>query len=192
MFSQGCQYQIDAEDNIIFLGGSWDAFAKANGGIGLRYNAPRGKSLWTFINGQSTRFIYYTLINQVRATNKPIHFPFRSDGQNTRRYMEMEIAPGENGSIWFRTTHIKETAPDPSESKSNVDGQNEGPYRMCSWCNLILIGENWLTIEDALWFQGLMDGPEVPPLSHGICSDCSLIMQKAVQIMDQEDQGALL
>jgi hypothetical protein len=192
MLTKSCSYQIDTKDEIIYVGGTWSAFANANGGQSLLLNSPLGQPIWAFVNGLSTRFIYQTLINRVRSSRTPLVFPFRCDSPDTLRYMEMEISPGADDSIWFRTTLKREIGPNTLPSNKAPICLEKSIVKMCSWCQLINVRNNWLTLEDAIWFQGLMDGPEVPPITHGICPDCNEVMHQEIIFMHSSFQENFL
>ena len=192
MLTKSCTYQIDAEDNIIFVGGAWSSFANANSGQGLLSSPPLNKSIWDFIVGLSTQYIYHTLINRVRTNRKPLTFPFRCDSPDTLRYLEMEISPGVGDSVWFRTTVKREIGPNTLPVIESSQSLEKSIIKMCSWCKLISVRNNWLTLEDAIWFQGLMDAPEVPPITHGICPDCNHILQDEINALKRTRQENLL
>lgn len=177
MLNQCCSYQVDAEDKIIYIGGGWNTFAIANGGNSLATSPPLGKSLWSCINGLSTRFIYQSLVNKVRRTKQKISLPLRCDAPDTLRYLELEISPGARDSIWFRTTLKKEIDQNSLSPIAKPDLMEQPTIKMCAWCKLIAFRDSWLTIEDVIWFHGLLDGPEVPPITHGICPDCNQQME---------------
>lgn len=183
MPNQTISYQVDAADNIISIGGSWRTFAKNNGGEALVSSPPIGQSLWTFINGLSTRFIYQMVISQVRQTKKPLLFPFRCDSPTTLRYMDMEIAPGAGDTVWFRTLLKREIGLPPFAIQNKPAPQEKSLIKMCAWCKMIWIHDNWLTLEDAIWLQGLLDTPEVAPITHGICPDCNNSVQAEIESM---------
>jgi len=44
---------------------------------------------------------------------------------------------------------------------------------MCSWCKRVPDGSGrWLEVEEAVAELGLMAGPHLPRVSHGICPAC--------------------
>jgi hypothetical protein len=156
------------------MGGTWSAFAKENGGHSLLDNPPVGRSIWEFIEGLSTRNIYALAMKQVRNKGRSICFPFRNDSPEMLRYMNMHIESGAAGSLWFRTTIQREIRKDTLAEKNVPKPENHPNYlvHMCAWCNLVEVAGEWFSLASAIWALGLLDGPEVPPITHGICPKC--------------------
>jgi hypothetical protein len=173
MSNQSCRYQVDAEDKLISI----------EGGESLYPSPPLNQSIWTFIKGLSTRFIYQMLISQVRETETAVQFPFRCDSAEFLRYMEMEISPGENDSVWFQTTLKRQIETNALPNYSGPTPIQEAAVKMCAWCKLVLVGSSWLSLEDAIWLQGLLDTPEAPPITHGLCPDCNRSMRQEITLL---------
>ena len=90
--------RVDAEDRIAFVDASWAAFAVENGAPALTAESVRGTSLWNYISENVTQEFYRIFMRKVRATGRAIVVPFRCDGPECRRFMEMSILPLGNGS----------------------------------------------------------------------------------------------
>ena len=182
MPNPSCRYQVDANDKIIDIQGSWNTFAKANGGDTLLRSPILKQSIWTFIRGLSTTYIYQVLINQVRETKKSIRFPFRCDSAELLRYMEMEISPGKDDTIWFQTSLKRQINPNTLPRHSRLRPKPLPIVKMCAWCKSVWVRDSWITLTEAIWLQGLLDLPEVPPITHGICPDCKSLMEQEVKV----------
>ncbi len=178
MLNPSCRYQVDAHDKIIAIEGSWAAFARANGGETFLSSPPINQPIWTFIRGLSTRFIYQMLLSQVRETGNTLHFPFRCDSAEMLRYMEMEMSAGKDNSVWFKTTLKRQINPNILPGHVSPTPRQESLIKMCAWCKLVLVRNNWLSLEDAIWMQGIFDVEEAPPISHGLCPDCKYVMEQ--------------
>ncbi len=167
-----CFYQVDARDTLTSIGGAWSEFAKKNDGDALLTHSPLGHSIWDFIEGNTTRYLYRIIMKQVRDTGEPIYFPFRGDSPNFLRHMAMKISLGEAASLWFESSISKEI---PKGMTRALYGRPHQPIpliHMCAWCNLVRVCNQWLSLDAAIWVLGLFDTPKVPPITHGMCPEC--------------------
>lgn len=181
MLKSSCCYQVDAKDNIISIDGAWSAFARENGGQSLLNNPPLGRSIWDFINGLSTRNIYFILMKRVRENGRSVHFPFRCDSPDKLRYMEMTIRPGQSGSLWFETAIAKEIPIEQNQAPKNDAHGTRELINMCAWCDRVQVGSEWLPLEVGIWSLALFDTPEAPPITHDICPDCYEELHQSLQ-----------
>ena len=78
--NQIIQYIIDAEDRIVYVSDNWWFFAEENGADASCYPPHLlGRSLWDFIDGEETRYLYGALTGKVRQAKKGIQVPIRCD-----------------------------------------------------------------------------------------------------------------
>ena len=176
-----CCYQVNVRDTITSIGGAWSEFARKNEGDALLNQPPLGHSIWDFIEGNSTKYIYAILMKQVRDTGESIQFPFRGDSAAMVRYMGMKISLGEASSLWFETSISKEMPKEMDRALYGRPQQLIPLVHMCAWCNLVQVKNEWLSLEAAIWVLGLFDTSETPPITHGICPTCAQLLEQSVQ-----------
>ena len=90
---------LDADDKIVRVNDAWLAFAAENTAPQLTASVVLDQSIWRFIQGQETSYLYQQIFRRVRAGQSPVTFPFRCDSPDCRRFMEMELSllPGGAG-----------------------------------------------------------------------------------------------
>jgi hypothetical protein len=162
-------YRIDNSDVLTDVGGAWDDFARANGGIGNVV----GRPLWHFVTGADVRGVWAQLLRRVREAESQLAFLYRCDGPGVRRLMQMELL-AEGGSVAFRSTQIK------AASAATYAGRwEQGTCRdavvVCGWCARVLL-DDWVAPEDAAAQLGLTGG-RAARLSHGLCETCARELQ---------------
>jgi hypothetical protein len=158
-------YRIDRADVLTDVGGAWDEFARANGGIGNVV----GRPLWHFVTGTNVRAAWSQLLRRARGLEVPLAFLYRCDGPGVRRLMQMEIL-AEDGFVAFCSTQIKAARAD-----TYVGRWEQGTYRdavvVCGWCARVQL-EAWVAPEEAAAELGLTGGRPAR-LSHGLCETCA-------------------
>lgn len=165
-------YVVNAEDILISVDGEWDGFALDNGGPEATTGRVLGRSIWNFIADGSTRQIYRHVLTKVRLTRVSMRFPFRCDGPDCRRFLEMHIVPGSDHSVRFhsRTLRVERRPRQPLLDSARTRGDTL--LRMCSWCKKINVDGEWLEAEAAIEKGKLFDTPALPAITHGICDTC--------------------
>ncbi len=173
-------YRINERDQITFVGGGWEAFARDNEGTALTAKQILGRSLWEFISGSTVIHLYRCLLEKVHL-GQTITYPFRCDSPTYRRVLEMTVSLVDDNEAEFTTRplSIKERTP---VALLNVRvPRSEQLLCMCSWCNRIHVAqENWQEIEEAVEYFQLFEEKEVPRLTHGMCEACFKTMMKRV------------
>lgn len=170
-------YRIDAGDRLSSVNAEWDRFAVENGAAELRSGRVLARTIWDFIADPTTRHLYETALAQVRA-GREVRFPFRCDGPQIRRFLEMTATAAGEGGVEFRVRTLK------TESRAAVrlldpEVPRAGePLRMCAWCKRVVAGGAYLEVEDAIAALGLFDAPVLPPVTHGICPACEARMSE--------------
>lgn len=86
-------YYLDSENRIIGLSGPWDEFAEENKGNKVFSRDVCGRSLFDFINGESTQMWCRTILELARLNRRTIHREYRCDSPNVQRFMMMHIQP---------------------------------------------------------------------------------------------------
>jgi hypothetical protein len=159
-------YRIDGADVLTDVGGAWDEFARANGGIGQVV----GRPLWHFVAGTEVRAVWSQMLRRVRKVGGPLAFVYRCDGPGMRRLTQMELLADSDGYVAFRSTQIKAAA-----AATYVGRWEQGTCRdavvVCGWCARVHL-DAWVAPEEAAAELGLTGG-RAARLSHGVCETCA-------------------
>ncbi len=163
-------YWLDADDAIVRVSGDWDRFARENDGSGLYSADIRGKSIWSFISGDSSRMWLEALLQLTRLTGKPISRPYRCDSPDLKRFMTMTIIPEGSGRLRIEHTIIS-TVPRQAPIYFHY-APKAAPsrfYQRCSVCGRVRRSqaEPWLEA-DELCEQ---DKAELSVI-YSVCGDC--------------------
>ena len=163
--------QVDAEDRITFVDANWVSFAAENAAPALTLEAVKGRLLWDYIADQTSRHLYQSLVLRVRKTGETVSVPFRCDGPDCRRFMNMFIVSLEAGAVEFHTVLLRE------ESRPRVDLLDPDFPRtdkfiiMCAWCKKVQAVE-WLEVEEAARQLHFFEQPRLQQITHGVCPAC--------------------
>lgn len=161
-------YDIDANDCITHVGGTWSAFAHDNGAPEL--DLVTGESLWRFVSGDDVRELYRVLMARVREGHSA-QFDFRCPSPTLDRLLTMQMMPIGDDAIRFSTTPSvissrHTTAPPPAS----------GLIRVCSWCKRVRVHKGWeepdFAVEALAVFTALKSAPSGAQVTHGICPAC--------------------
>ena len=172
--------RVDAGDKITFVDESWMAFALGNGAPSLAAESVIGTSLWDYISEKATREFYGILMKKVRATGGTIAMPFRCDGPQCRRFMEMFIVSLAAGALEFRSVLKRE------ETRSRMDlldpdfPRTEEWLTVCAWCKKADVG-GWVVVEEAVRRLQLFDQARLPRITHGVCPACKETFETKLQ-----------
>lgn len=167
------RYRIDADDRIIDIGGDWIAFAMNNGADGLDAAQVLGRPIWAFIAGDALQEIYALLFSAARRHHLTLNVPFRCDSADTRRFMDMTIAPRTNGELEITSTVRRSEARSAVKLLQERGTESAGVLLICSWCKRVQIESGaWMEVEAAVRCLGLLEDGPLPALSHGICARC--------------------
>ena len=173
-------YEIGSDDRIRSVSGDWHAFACQNGAGGLSVEAVLGRTLMEFVSGAETQHVYAMIGDRVRKTQCRIAIPPRCDSPQTRRFMKLSIAPAVDSGIRFESRTVREESRqvvpilDPAAPRSEVF------VVVCSWCKRFRVLESWLEVEDAVARSGLFEADRMPQLTHGMCPDCAVVVQREI------------
>jgi hypothetical protein len=179
MSTTALSYAIDDQDRLIKVDGGYYRFAAENGWDGA--GASLGRTLWDFIAGKQTRKIQRMLLRRIRDEVRAVELPFRCDGPDVRREMDIRIAADKSGRVVLFSARLRSEEerefPQPILDPSIPRG--EDLLAMCAWCDRFCINGEWVEVEEAAERLELFRRSEQPQISHGICPDCSEMLLAA-------------
>jgi hypothetical protein len=171
------EYSIDCNDVVVSTGGDWNAFAAENDAGELAGNAPQ-LSLWSQIEGTDARKVWQLVVSEVRRSDSAAKVPFRCDSPGLRRWYEIDVTPGDDGSIDFRSRLLfEEERPQVAlvrRGSQRLSGTE--PIQVCCWCARGYDGRRWISIDELVWSQNHLEDEPVPEVSQGICRECASSM----------------
>lgn len=174
-------YSIDHQDNLVFTNSVWDDFADSNEAPELSGTDITGRSLWDFVSGDMIRHIYQQILVLVRA-GESVHFDFRCDSPDRRRFLQMNITPEPNGVVRFATLINRVEERSTQEIFRRSSTVSEDIVITCSWCKKIKTGDDtWSEVEQAIIILDLFELDPAPQLSHGMCSNCYDITLRQIE-----------
>jgi len=166
-------WTIDAADKIVQVNDDWLAFARENTSPPLTAASVLDQSIWRFIQGQETIYLYKQIFGRVRAGISPVKFPFRCDSPDCRRCMEMKLSLLPGDTIQFISHILREEWRDPVDILEAVRDRSGEFLKICSWCKKIDIpGRGWGEVEAAIDALDLFGEPSLPRVTHTICDSC--------------------
>jgi hypothetical protein len=168
----GLHYVIDEDDRLVRVSDSYYRFASENGWTGA--DASLGRLLWDFVSGQQLRTLLRILVRRVRSTQTVVELPFRCDGPDVRREMDIRIAPTPSGRAVLFETRVRAEAPREFQSLLDPEADRSGELiEMCGWCDHFQVNGEWVEVEEAAARLELFKRGEPPAISHGICPHCA-------------------
>jgi hypothetical protein len=115
------------------------------------------------------------LVRRVRNDVRDVELPFRCDGPEVRREMDIRIASDRTGRVVLFSARLRS-----EESRDAIQPmldprapRDDETLQMCGWCDRFEVDGKWMEIEEAAAHLELFLRPELPQISHGICPDCS-------------------
>lgn len=180
------EYRIDAGDLLIEVGEGWAEFARDNDASELAAPAP-DRTLWSYMDRAEIRELWRLVVERVRTLQKEARVPFRCDAPHARRWFEMTISPGPDGSVHFRSVLVFEELRAPvalldSHSERDTDAP---PVALCSWCGRGQHDERWHEVEELVQVARLLEQVSMPPISYGICAACREDMAAELLVPDR-------
>jgi len=179
------QYRIDYADHIRFINEAWLQFACENAGEHLNRAHVIGKSLWSFIEGEDVKQIYGLIFKKVRTQQQSAVFRFRCDSPVCRRYFLLTVSPLDEGELVLMTHPLREV-PRAAISLLDPDVQRgEQCLTICSWCTkACLPPKDWVELEEVIARLDLLDGGDIPRLTHGICLQCQGVIENELKNLE--------
>ncbi len=167
------EYLIDKKNNIVSASHNFFFFAHKNEAPELTENTVIGKSLFRFIVGKETQHLYRILIDRVRKEKREVIIPFRCDGPDIRRFMELRIKKVKDDNVYFKGCLIKEEMRQRVVLLDALIPRKNNLLRMCSWCKKVDTNGIWLEVEQAIKELDLFGSDALPGITHGICEACN-------------------
>jgi len=177
---EALSYAIDGEDRLVRVDEGFYRFAEENGWDGAADCL--GRSLWDFVSGEQVKKVQRLLVRRVREGAREVELPFRCEAPGFIREMEIRInATGSRRAVLFTATLTYEEDRDEPQPLYDVDiPRTEGDFlTMCAWCDRFLVSGEWVEVEEAARRLQLFRRPQMPPLDHSICPQCSRQMLAA-------------
>lgn len=172
MSVESLSYTIDDQDRLIRVDEAFYRFAEENGWN--EADASLGRSLWKFVAGEDVRKVERLLIRRVRDELREIRLPFRCDGPDVRREMEIRIRSDSSGRVVeFSGTLLREERREPEPLLDRSAPRGEETLRMCAWCDRFQVDGEWLEVEEAARRLELFRRSALPRLDHRLCPQCS-------------------
>jgi hypothetical protein len=170
---QALSYAIDDQDRLIKLDEGYYRFAEENGWS--EAGDSLGRSLWDFVAGHDVRKLQRLLLRRVRDELREVQLPFRCDGPDFRREMDIRIVAGSSGRVVMFSAQLN-TEEEREEPQPLLDvdvPRGHDLLQMCAWCDRFLVGDEWVEVEEAARRLELFRRSEMPALDHGICPNCN-------------------
>jgi hypothetical protein len=173
MTVEALSYAIDDQDRLIRLDQGFYRFAEENGW--QEAGTSLGRSLWDFVAGDDVRKLQRMLVRRVRDGVRSVKLPFRCDGPEISREMEIRIIAHSSGhvvlfSALLRSEEEREE-PQPLLDPDSPRGSELLP--MCAWCDRFEVDGEWVEVEEAAARLELFRRHELPAIDHGICPRCN-------------------
>ena len=180
---------IDDADKIVRVNDDWLAFAGENTAPQLTASSVLDQTIWCFIQGQETVYLYKQIFARLRAGKSPVTFPFRCDSPDCRRFMEMKLSLLPGGAIQFMVQILRQEWRDPVDLLDASRDRSGEFLKICSWCKKINIpGQGWGEIEAAIEALDLFGHHSMPRMTHTICDACS----SAIRLRLNQESGETL
>ena len=167
-------YAIDDEDRLIKVDDGYYRFAAENGWEGAGDSL--GRSIWDFVAGHDVKRLQRLLLRRVREGLRDVELPFRCDGPDVTREMDIRIAADKSGRVVLFSARLRaeEEREEPQPLLDPEAPRDEGDFlSMCAWCDRFLVEGEWVEVEEAAKRLGLFQRSRMPVLDHGICPQCS-------------------
>ncbi len=178
MSTQTLSYAIDDQDHLIKVDEGYYRFAEENGWDGA--GASLGRSLWDFVAGHELKKLQRLLLRRIREEVRDIELPFRCDGPDVRREMDIRIVAHPSGRVVMFSARLR--SEEPREAQPMLDPEvprSANTLDMCGWCDRFEVDGEWVEVEEAATRLELFKRRELPAISHGICPRCSEMLLAA-------------
>lgn len=121
------------------------------------------------------------LVRRIRGAGREVDLPFRCDGPEVRREMDIRIAARSSGRyvIFSARLRSEQTRPAFQPLLSAEVPRGERTLTMCGWCDRFLVDRGWVEVEEAASRLALFQSEEMPEINHGICPECSKLLLAA-------------
>lgn len=165
-------YAIDEHDHLIRVDDGYYRFAEENGWADA--GSSLGRSLWDYVGGSEMKKLQRLLLRRIRDGVGDVELPFRCDGPNVRREMDIRIVARPGGRVVLFSSRLRsERERDlPQRLLDPATPRSAEVLAMCGWCDRFEVDGEWVEVEEAAARLELFNRAELPALTHGICPDC--------------------
>jgi len=166
-------YAIDDQDRLIKVDAGYYRFAEENGWS--EAGASLGRSLWDFVAGHDVRRLQRLLLRRVRDELREVQLPFRCDGPDVRREMDIRIVADHSGRVVMFSAKLN-SEDEREEPQPLLDAdlpRGSDLLQMCAWCDRFQVEGKWVEVEEAAKRLELFRRSEMPEIDHGICPSCN-------------------
>jgi hypothetical protein len=173
MAVEALSYAIDDEDRLIRVDDGFYRFAAENGWDGAGDSL--GRSLWDFVAGHEVKKLQRLLLRRVREGVRDVELPFRCDGPDVTREMDIRIAADSSGRVVLFSARLRaeEEREEPQPLLDPDAPRDESDFlSMCAWCDRFLVEGEWVEVEEAARRLELFRRNAMPTLDYGICPRC--------------------
>lgn len=178
MAKPALSYAIDGEDRLIQVDEGFYEFAAANGWDGA--GDCLGRSLWDFVAGTELVKLQRILLRRIRSEVREVELPFRCDGPDIRREMDVRISANASGRLVLFSAKSREEKSREAQPLLDPEApRSTDVIEMCGWCDRFRVDGEWVEVEVAAERLRLFANPELPAISHSICEDCSELLLAA-------------
>lgn len=179
MTTQTLSYAIDENDHLIRVDEGYYRFAGENGWDGA--GSSLGRSLWDYVGGSEMKKLQRLLLRRIRNGVGVVELPFRCDGPNVRREMDIRIVARPGGRVVLFSSRMRsEQERDlPQRLLDPATPRSAEVLAMCGWCDRFEVEGEWVEVEEAARRLGLFNQPQLPALSHDVCPDCNAMLLAA-------------
>jgi hypothetical protein len=121
------------------------------------------------------------LLRRIRSEVREVELPFRCDGPDVRREMDLRISANGTGRLVLFTATMRDELP-RAEHQSLLDvaaPRGKETIEMCGWCDRFYVDDEWVEIEVAAKRLQLFARTELPAITHGICPECTELLLAA-------------
>ncbi len=179
MTTEALSYAIDEHDRLVKVDQGYYRFAEENGWA--EAGTSLGRSLWDYVAGEEMRKLQRMLVRRIRDEVGSVELPFRCDGPEVRREMDIRIVarPGGRAVLFSARLRSEEEREEPQPLLDPAAPRGEEVLAMCGWCDRFEVEGEWVEVEEAARRLELFARPELPALSHGICPNCNELLLAA-------------
>jgi hypothetical protein len=180
MSVEALSYAIDDQDRLIRVDDGYYRFAEENGWDGAGDSL--GRSLWDFVAGRDVKKLQRLLLRRVREGVRDVELPFRCDGPDVSREMDIRIAADKTGRVVLFAARLRsEEEREEPQPLLDPDAPREEDdlLPMCAWCDRFLVEGEWVEVEEAAKRLDLFRRDRMPVLDHGVCPECSALLLAA-------------
>jgi len=121
------------------------------------------------------------LLRRVRGELGSVDLPFRCDGPDVRRKLDLRIVSQSSGRFVLFSARLRTEEPREEFQPLLAVGtpRGEETLTMCGWCDRFLVEDRWVEVEEAVERLELFALAAMPAISHGVCPDCTEMLMAA-------------